>query len=36
MDKISMRLLRLNFKSDDTKKSKVIKHIAKKILPEYQ
>ena len=34
--KISMRLLRLEFKSDNTIKSKAIKHIAKKILSHYE
>ena len=35
IDKISMRLLRLGFKSDNVIKSKTIKYILKKILPDY-
>ena len=31
-----MRLLGLGFKSDNTLKSKAIKHIVKKILPDYE
>ena len=34
MDKISMRLLRLELKSSNTLKSTAIKHIVKKILPD--
>ena len=36
IDKISMRLLRLEFKSDNAIKSGAIKYIVKKILPHYE
>ena len=35
-DKISMRLLGLEFKSDNTFKLEAIKHIFKKVLPDYE
>ena len=34
MDKMLMRLLRIEFKSDNMTKSKAIKHFVKKILPD--
>ena len=36
INKISTRLLRLEFKSDNITKSKAINFIAKKILPDYK
>lgn len=36
INKLSMRLSRLKFKSDNTLKSKAAKYFLKKILPDYK
>ena len=36
VNKISIRLLELEFKSENMLKSKAIKHIVKKSLPDYE
>ena len=36
LDKISMKILKLEFKLDNTIKSKDIKYIVKEILPQYE